>query len=150
MAPEREAAMPFKPSKRTRTERISTEELGPSRADDKARAGSIEQQLDMCESGPLRGDDILHNHGVRERTNPHPTLNDEQLEKNYRIDMSEEDREGMEESGDEHSAGLQGDEMQELQYDDHFGDSDAGIPGEMTEKLAKSDPTRRGYRRRAA
>lgn len=114
------------------------------------RPGSIEQQLDMCESGPLRGDDLLHNHGIQERTNPHPTLNPDQMESNYRIDMSEENREGAEESGDEHSMGLQGDAMQELQFDDRYGDSDAGIPGEMTNKLAARDPSRRGYRRRAA
>lgn len=42
--------------------------------------GSIEQQLDMCETGPLKGD------------------------------MAETNREGDEASGDDHSSGLQGGE----------------------------------------
>ncbi len=67
-------------------------------------AGSIEQQLDMSEDpDSLRGDDFLHSHGLK-----YPPGD---LEHNYRIDMSEEDREGDEMSGDEHSSGLQGEEV---------------------------------------
>lgn len=110
-----------------------------------SRAGSISQQLDMNETGPLRGDEILHHHGL-----PDPTsrsdggilpLTPERMEENYHVDMSEDHREGDEESGDEHSSGLQGE-------DPDFPDS--GLPGEMTEKVSKQDPTRRGYRKRAA
>ncbi len=70
--------------------------------------GSIEQQLDMCEEGSLRGDEVLHHHGMTEERGsvPTPTPVDLLLER-YQLDLSEEDREGSEESGDEHSAGQQ-------------------------------------------
>jgi len=32
-------------------------------SDPDCRPGSIKQQLDMCETGPLRGDEIQHTHG---------------------------------------------------------------------------------------
>jgi hypothetical protein len=123
-------------------------------AEGKCRPGSIEQQLDMCESGPLRGDEVLHNHGRFER-NPDQEegmrpMDPEMMEHNFHFDMSEGGREGDEESGDEHSSGLQGEEQQEQQYDTEFGDSDSGAPGEMTEKNAHHDPSLRGYRKRAA
>jgi hypothetical protein len=114
----------------------------------RSRRGSIEQHLDMIESGPLRGDEILHHHGIPERLDPRPPLDDRLLEENYHPDMSEESREGDEESGDEHSSGLQGSDQQELQYDrDSPGDADSGAPGEMTEMLAHADPTKLSYRR---
>lgn len=59
----------------------------------------IEQQLDMMESGPMRGDEISHSHGVN---------NPDRLSADYNFDMAEENREGSEMSGDEHSSGLQG------------------------------------------
>jgi hypothetical protein len=62
--------------------------------------GSIEQHLDMVESGPLRGDTVEHMHG-RQRQR-------EEMEENFHVDMSEGSREGDELSGDEHSSGLQG------------------------------------------
>lgn len=111
----------------------------PLRADE--RPGSITQQLDMNESGPLRGDEILHHHGLpdpagRPDGDPMPLAAD-RMEHNYQVNMSEEGREGDEESGDEHSSGLQGGENN-------------GLPGDMTEKVAKLDPSLRGYRKRAS
>jgi len=130
-----------------KVELVSTEELDPrSRYSPPSRAGSIEQQLDMIENGELRGDEILHSHGVKARTNPHPTLTEDQMQRNYRIDMSEEGREGDEESGDEHSSGFQG-EDEGITFK---GEQDTGLPGEMTEQAAKSDPSERGYKRRAS
>ena len=75
-------------------------------------AGSLEQQLDMCESGSLRGEEQL-----REYTD-HPLFEE---------DMAEEDREGDEMSGDEHSNGLQGGES-ELESQE----SSSGLPGDET------------------
>jgi len=71
--------------------------------------GSIEQHLDMCEDGSLRGDEVLHHHGMTEEWDsvPTPAPVDLLLDR-YQLDLSEEDREGAEESGDEHSAGQQG------------------------------------------
>lgn len=75
------------------------------------RAGSIEQRLDMCEEGPFRGDELLHNHG-RESGNPDRAIEEaDQMMTNYQMDMSETHREGDDESGDEHSSGLQGGEL---------------------------------------
>ncbi len=56
-------------------------------------AGSIEQHLDMSEKGPLRGEEQLRTY------TEHP---------NFHVDESEWNREGFEQSGDEHSAGMQG------------------------------------------
>jgi hypothetical protein len=100
----------------------------------------------MNESGPLRGDEILHHHGLpdpasRPDGDPLPLAAD-RMEENYQVDMSEEGREGDEESGDEHSSGFQGEDLDE-------GNTN-GLPGEMTEKVAELDPTRKGYRRRAS
>ncbi len=66
-------------------------------------SGSIEQHLDMAEKGPMRGEEQ-----IRAFTD-HP---------NFHIDESEWNREGFEESGDEHSAGLQG----SLEMKNTFGD----------------------------
>lgn len=86
----------------------------PNRTKDIApgEAGSIEQQLDMVESGPLRGDDLLHTHGAPRR---------DDLEANYNFDMSEWNREGDEMSGDEHSSGLQADISNEVKRPDLEG-----------------------------
>lgn len=139
---------------RQKTEKILNAvdlEAAPRPAPGRTRRGSIEQQLDMCEEGPLRGDEILHQHGIPDPTDSRPPLDDNLLQENYQIDMSEEWREGDEESGDEHSAGHQGSDQQELQYDtEDPEDSDSGSPGEMTQKLAHLDPSRKGYRKRAA
>lgn len=121
----------------------------PPIANEECAPESPEQKLDMCETGSLRGDEIERSHGLKTPKNPHPTMNDNQMESNFQVDMSEEGREGDEESGDEHSSGLQGDEQQELQYDDEFGEADAGLPGEMTNKTAHCDPTASGHRRKA-
>lgn len=94
--------------------------------------GSIEQQLDMCETGPMRGDDVLHRHGyerelpkeARERMVP-----TDEIMNTFRADMSEENREGMEMSGDEHSAGMQGGDS-EFEHQAHI---DTDMPGEQTQ-----------------
>jgi hypothetical protein len=84
--------------------------------------GSEEQQLDMCESGPLRGDNLLRDKGENLR---------------FAIDVSEENREGDEMSGDDHSGGWQGDDEEwlgQLQED--------GMPGDenrVDEVRAKRD-----------
>jgi hypothetical protein len=81
-------------------------------------SGSLEQKLDMCEGGSMRGDELL-----RERTD-HP---------NFNVDMSEDSREGDEMSGDEHSSGHQGD--------------DPGFPGllepEDSDDSSRLEPGRR-------
>lgn len=81
----------------------------------------------MCETGELRGDEILH----ESRAQP-----------GMRIDMSEENREGDEMSGDEHSSGLQGGEP-ELESQPHI---DSGIPGDET-RLEEEDGQRIARRR---
>ena len=94
---------------------------------------SIEQQLDMVEEGGegLRGDDVLHQHGV----NPHRPRADrdplpaDALTERFEMDMSEPDREGDDMSGDEHSSGLQGGES-EVARDPHI---DSGLLGEVEE-----------------
>ena len=76
--------------------------------------GSIEQQLDMCEEGTLKGDSILHSHGIDARPySGDPTAVDQLINESWEINLAEEDREGDELSGDEHSMGLQGDEPPE-------------------------------------
>lgn len=71
--------------------------------------GSIEQALDMCESGSLRGDAILHEHGEDIEDYSNEEIGVDRKLGRFEIDMAEENREGDELSGDEHSAGLQGD-----------------------------------------
>ena len=96
-------------------ERLHPGDRGP----EPCSPGSIEQQLDMCEEGELKGDELLYLHGK-------PTLAptegprelDELINTNWESDLSEENREGDEMSGDEHSSGLQG--------------TDVGLPGERT------------------
>ncbi|MBI3557115.1 MAG: hypothetical protein HY074_12700 [Deltaproteobacteria bacterium] len=109
-------------------------------------AGSLRQQLDMCETGNLRGEEILYSHGIPSRDHEvHRELDPELMESNFHVDLSEDNREGDEETGDEHTAGLQGDEQQELQYDTEFGESDAGLPGELTNKNAHCNPLAPGH-----
>lgn len=68
--------------------------------------GSIEQKLDMCEEGSLKGDEILHRHGRRKpKPSGDPKPIDKDMNENFNVDMSEPDREGDEWSGDEHSFG---------------------------------------------
>lgn len=73
--------------------------------------GSIEQQLDMCEEGTLRGDEILHHHGDENAPEANSETPVNLLMDRYEMDMAEEGREGDELSGDEHSSGLQGSEL---------------------------------------
>ncbi|MEK6704529.1 MAG: hypothetical protein AABZ06_01950 [Bdellovibrionota bacterium] len=95
--------------------------------------GSIEQQLDMCEEGTLRGDEILFHHGRKpepEGGDNYEPLDPDRMKENYHVDMAEENREGDEMSGDGHSSGLQGDEM-ELSNQIHI---DTGLPGDWTQR----------------
>ncbi len=73
--------------------------------------GSIEQQLDMCEQGDLKGDEIQFHHGMdfSDQEGDLNELTDLFELENFNVDMAEEGREGSELSGDEHSMGLQGD-----------------------------------------
>lgn len=93
--------------------------------------GSVEQQLDMCEEGELRGDEVLHSHGLLKKETA-DLSSDDSVRTNFSVDMSESDREGDEMSGDEHSYGLQGDEQQELRTGKE--DVETGIPGEAIER----------------
>lgn len=96
--------------------------------------GSIEQQLDMSEEGSLRGDEVLHRHGVEpqgeELAREGELLGVDQLmaRNAYELDMAEESREGSELAGDEHSRGLNGGDS-ELQSQPHLS---SGLPGEQT------------------
>lgn len=76
-------------------------------------AGSIEQQLDMCEDGPLRGDEVLR------ENRDHP---------NFHVDLSDGAREGDEMSGDDHSSGMQGEDS-EHPVQEHIP---SGLPGDET------------------
>lgn len=93
--------------------------------------GSVEQQLDMCEEGELRGDEVLHSHGFQKKESP-DLSSDDSVRTNFNVNMSETDREGDEMSGDEHSYGLQGDEQQELKTGRE--DVETGIPGDAIER----------------
>jgi len=96
----------------------------PQSEEQNCQPGSIEQQLDMCETGSLRGEEVLR------ANREHP---------NFNVDMSEEDREGDEMSGDDHSSGLQGGEP-ELRGQKHIS---SGMPGDQTEHeelIEKSKP----------
>lgn len=102
---------------------------------DQNEPGSIEQQLDMVESGPgPRGDTLIRQHGKTfdDKRDPNyvKELDGDEMLTNFHIDMGESNREGDEMSGDEHSNGLQGE-------DSEFRDQptfDDGLPGEETEK----------------
>lgn len=91
--------------------------------------GSIEQKLDMCEAGDLRGDEILHQHGMEDwyEEGGDPNELNEMLN-NFHVDMSEEGREGDEMSGDDHSFGLQGGEF-EIEGQKHI---QSGTPGQSS------------------
>ena len=100
--------------------------------------GSIEQQLDMCENGELRGDQILHNHGIEEEEEDESLPSSEQeldqiLNHYFKVDMAEEGREGDELTGDEHSSGLQGEDS-EFAGQIHL---DTGLPGGRIDRIAK-------------
>lgn len=91
--------------------------------------GSIEQKLDMCEEGSLRGDDILHSHGQEPaKYTGDPAELDTLLNENWEMDLAEEDREGDEMSGDEHSSGMDGGET-EIEGQPHIS---TGLPGDRT------------------
>ncbi|MGZ3699737.1 MAG: hypothetical protein ACXWPM_05085 [Bdellovibrionota bacterium] len=99
-----------------------------------SKRGTIEQHLDMVENGELRGDELLHQHGVAP-TEPlqdaDPVPLDRIMDTNYHVDMAEEDREGDDLSGDEHSSGFQGEES-ELENQPH---KESGLPGEYQQEL---------------
>jgi hypothetical protein len=91
--------------------------------------GSIEQQLDMCESTPYRGEEVERH--VQNKVSPsEPTSEDPQelVEEfdSFDMTMSEFSREGDELSGDDHSSGLQGEEM-EIRDQRNI---DTGVPGD--------------------
>jgi hypothetical protein len=119
---------------RLRKERVA-ERLSPGdREPFFGSPGSIEQKLDMCEGeGSMRGDEILHNHGLdaNENESEYGVQGvDELIEanSNFQCDLSEESREGDEMSGDEHSSGWQGGEP-ELLGQPHIA---TGMPGDRS------------------
>ena len=94
--------------------------------------GSIEQQLDMVEEGDLKGDEVLRR--TENVPNPEDPTSEDPMDlfsemQSFNMTLSERDREGDEMSGDDHSSGLQGQEV-ELQSQ---GSSRTGIPGEFLE-----------------
>ena len=113
----------------TETSPIATMSAEPANWDDM----SFEQQLDMMEEGSLRGDELLHHHGLEAvgedlAREGEPLGVDQLMARNaYEIDMAEESREGSELSGDEHSRGLQGGDS-DLQSQPHLS---SGLPGEQ-------------------
>ncbi|MCM2278881.1 MAG: hypothetical protein NDJ89_12470 [Oligoflexia bacterium] len=119
------------------------ERLHPGdREPERCAPGSIEQQLDMCESGELRGDAIER----RAKTEDNPEKNpgaDELLDR-FEPNLSEPGREGDEMSGDEHSSGLQGEDGIPVSPHGHESEqADQGLPGEETERTASSRSKRR-------
>src|SRR5690349_20702858 len=88
------------------------------------RSGSIEQQLDMCEGEKSpRGDEVMHSAHLRS------TPEEELYEKaTYEVDLSDENREGDEMSGDDHSNGMEGGDA-ELANQEHIH---RGMPGDET------------------
>ncbi|MGK5081802.1 hypothetical protein WDW37_00730 [Bdellovibrionota bacterium FG-1] len=92
--------------------------------------GSIEQELDMCEEGSLRGDDILHSHGkLPPEYSETPRDLSQMIDESWRMDLSEENREGDEMTGDEHSSGMAGGET-EIEGQAHIS---TGLPGDRTQ-----------------
>ena len=65
--------------------------------------GSIEQQLDMCEEGPRRGEEILRDKSPipKRGESATPVPLDQAIENNFNMDMAEPNREGDDLSGDE-------------------------------------------------
>jgi len=107
-------------------------------------SGSIEQHLDMNESGDLRGDDLLRRHEGQD------------LDAGFHVDLSTSSREGDDLSGDEHSSGLQGDES-ELHSQPHIS---SGMPGDGSrlqsvyeeleeERISEDARTKTGFARPA-
>lgn len=92
--------------------------------------GSIEQQLDMCEEGNSRSEDIIRH--IDEDKNPNDPITEDPLDlvseiNTFDYTMSERDREGDDYSGDEHSSGLQGDEI-EIEGQPNIN---SGVPGDL-------------------
>jgi hypothetical protein len=97
------------------------------REPERCSPGSIEQQLDMCEEGGLRGDTILYRHGKNEpEYTGEPAELDTIMDDNWQVDLSEDDREGDELSGDDHASGLEGKEPDEAEPPTRSG-GEAGI-----------------------
>jgi hypothetical protein len=97
---------------------------------ERCRPGSIEQEVDMCENGDIRGDQILYEHGQKPlKYTGNPIAVDRLMDRTYDMDCAEVDREGDEMSGDEHSSGLQGGEL-EIEHQRHLT---TGLPGDETE-----------------
>jgi hypothetical protein len=94
----------------------TTERIIPDREPPPNAPGSIEQQLDMCEAGPLKGDEISH-----ERSRARGLADGAILDT---------DRETVEMTGDDHSLGLQGGE-EELKHQPHIH---SGVPGTEEEE----------------
>ncbi|MFZ9594558.1 MAG: hypothetical protein ACO3A2_00580 [Bdellovibrionia bacterium] len=93
--------------------------------------GSIEQQLDMCETGCLKGDEILHSHGLDpEEDFGEPQASDRLMNQSWNMDLSEENREGDEMSGDDHSSGLEGGDS-EFKLQPHIS---TGMPGDRSRR----------------
>jgi hypothetical protein len=99
--------------------------------------GSIELQLDMCEAeDEMRGDDVIRSLGrVMGGPDQDPVDLSEIMSNNFRMDLSEDDREGDEMSGDEHSSGLQGGE-ESLEHQLHLS---SGLPGNRTQRDDAAD-----------
>lgn len=90
--------------------------------------GSIEQQLDMCEEGELKGEEVQHRTELRPTPDEPPSEDPMEVVdemESYEMTFSERDREGDEFSGDDHSSGLQGGEF-ELQHQRHIDSGSAG------------------------
>lgn len=124
---------------RKKTKTRIPERMDPGEAEpERCSPGSIEQQLDMCEEGDLRGDEILQLHGMDVVDTPDITeeghdstdlLQIDETSSRFQI-LSERDRENDEMSGDEHSSGLQGGEFEIT----HQLNVSTGVPGEETDK----------------
>jgi hypothetical protein len=93
--------------------------------------GSIEQQLDMCEQGAIKSEDVIRHIDREENPNDPPTEDPIDLVheiNSFDYTMSERDREGDDLSGDEHSSGLQGDEL-EIEGQPNIN---SGVPGDLS------------------
>lgn len=89
---------------------------------------SIEQLLDMNETSGLKGEEITHEKAPK-------TVEEEGEYTLYQMNMAEEGREGDEETGDDHSSGLQGGDS-ELTDQENIR---SGLPGEEGLRLARAE-----------
>lgn len=126
--------------KRQRNQAQGNLAISPENEPESCASGSIEQQLDMCEQGALRGDEILHDHGVQSkrarRRIPDSSLGvDKMMNRYYEMDLAEESREGDEMSGDDHSSGLQGEDF-ELMGHSHL---ESGMPGDRLARIETNE-----------